>query len=309
MGSIDRESGQTGGRGLAPWANNSLPPSSPSAIPPLEFRGTGEPLVFLHANGYPPECYRPLLELLAKEFRVSAMLQRPLWPGSNPQDFTDWRTLSGDLLNFLERNHSGPVFCVGHSMGGTALVRAALYAPNRFSAIVLLDPVLFPPYIIFFWQVIRSLGCGYRLLPLVATTHNRRRRFNDLERLFDGYRRKPVFRFMNDQTLKAYIKGIACQRENGFYELCYPVEWETRIYMTSLWADMEIWRGLPDLSVPVLIIRGEQSNTFWASTARMVRRKQPRARLAVLADASHLVPLERPVEVQALIHSFLKENA
>ena len=36
-------------------------------IPSIDFGGNGEELVFLHANGYPPECYRPLLTRLAEK--------------------------------------------------------------------------------------------------------------------------------------------------------------------------------------------------------------------------------------------------
>ena len=137
----------------------------------------------------------------------------------------------------------------------------------------------------------------------------RRRQFNDLERLFQGYRHKPVFRYLDDDALRAYVHGIACPRAGGGYQLCYPVEWETRIYITGLWRDMELWRKLPELSVPMLIVRGTHSNTFRASTARRVGKRQPGARLAALELATHLVPLERPIEVHALILSFFKENA
>ena len=37
-------------------------------IPLLDFGGIGAELVFLHANGYPPDCYRPLLSRLAEKY-------------------------------------------------------------------------------------------------------------------------------------------------------------------------------------------------------------------------------------------------
>ena len=76
------------------------------------------------------------------------MVQRPLWPDSRPEDIEDWRPLTDDFLHFLDAHQTAPIACVGHSMGGIALLRAALREPERFKAIVLLDPVLFPPYFI-----------------------------------------------------------------------------------------------------------------------------------------------------------------
>ncbi len=275
--------------------------------PTLDFGGYGAPLYFFHANGYPPACYRPLLTLLAGQNHVTAMVQRPLWPDSQPKDISDWLPLTDDLLRFLETQPAGPVTCIGHSMGGIALLRAALRAPERFRAIVLIDPVLFPPRVIRTWQVVRLLGLSNQLHPLIAATRERRSQFDDLDRLFAGYRRKPVFKYMDDEALRAYVEGIACPAERG-YHLCYSADWEMRIYETGMWRDMDIWRGLPGLQPPTLILRGEETDTFWAETGRLVQRKQPKVQVETVAKSTHLLPLERPREVSKIILSFLEET-
>jgi pimeloyl-ACP methyl ester carboxylesterase len=277
-------------------------------IPSINYGGSGNPLLFLHANGYPPDCYRPLLSKLAQTYHVLGMVQRPLWSESNPEDIEDWRPLTDDLLRYLDSNYSTKVYCVGHSMGGIALLRAALREPDRFSYIVLLDPVLFPPYFIRKWKISFKLGIGELAHPFIKSARNRRQHFNDLERLYNGYRRKSVFRYFDDEALLAYIEGISCKSESGGYQLCYSAEWETRIYVTSVWPDMDIWRALPMLSIPTLILRGEESDTFWERTGKLVQRKQPEVRLAALEKSTHLVPLERPKEVARLISSFISDK-
>ncbi|MFZ5908504.1 MAG: alpha/beta fold hydrolase [Chloroflexota bacterium] len=282
--------------------------SENSQIPLLDYGGEGPELLFLHANGYPPDCYRPLLARLAGDVHVTAMLQRPLWPDSKPEDIRDWTPLTDDLLRYLDAHHPRPLACVGHSMGGIVALRAALREPERFSSLVLLDPVLFPPYFIRFWQVIFALGLGYRLHPLINGAKYRRREFDNLERLYNGYRRKSVFKYFDDDALRAYVEGIACQTDSGGYRLCYSVDWEIRIYITGVWRDMDIWRGLPKLRAPLLIVRGAETDTFWEKTAMLVKRKQPRARVEALEKSTHLLPLEHPNEVHELIRSFLKEQ-
>jgi len=276
-------------------------------IPSLEFEGNGPELVFLHANGYPPECYRPLLSHLAETYHVTAMVQRPLWPDSKPEDIDDWKPLSDDLLRFLDAHQTGPVACVGHSMGGTALLRAALREPERFPSIVLLDPVLFPPYYITIWNLMRILKLGQRVHPLIVGARKRRREFDDLDRLYNGYRRRSVFRYMNEEALRAYVEGIACPREGDGYQLCYSVDWEIRIYLTGIWGDMDIWRSLPNLHVPTLIVQGAETDTFWERTGNLVKRMQPRIRVEALEKSTHLLPLEKPKEVSSLIQSFFEE--
>ena len=276
--------------------------------PFIDFGGTGEELVFLHANGYPPECYRPLLSHLSETYHVVAMLQRPLWPESKPDELDNWFPLTDDFLNFLATHYTDPLACIGHSMGGIALLRAALREPERFEAIIMLDPVLFPPYLSPLWALLHKSGLGYRLHPLVKTAKNRRQEFADLDRLFKGFRRKPIFRYMSDESLNAYIEGITCKDDRGSYQLCYSVDWEMRLYITAVWRDMDIWRGLPKHEVPTLIVRGEETDTFWENTATLVRQKQPQIKVETLDKSTHLVPLERPREVSEIIASFLQEN-
>jgi len=277
------------------------------SIPFLEYGNSGQELIFLHANGYPPDCYLPLFKLLSNNYHILAMRQRPLWAGSDPQELATWHPLTGDFLRFLDERQSEASIVVGHSVGGIVALRAALTHPGRIRALVLIDPVLFPPYVIFSWKVFRALGFGYYVHPLVRTTRQRRREFDDLDRLFQGFRRKPVFRYFGDEELRSYIEGIACPGVHGF-KLCYTSEWEMRIYYTSIWRDMDIWRGLPGLKIPLLIIRGSETDTFWASTARRVQRKIPAVKVVTIPQATHLVPLERPEVVYQAIQEFLQEN-
>jgi len=277
-------------------------------IPAIDFGGTGPHLWFLHANGIPPGCYRALMTHLASRYHVVASVQRPLWEGSDPRSINDWTPLSSDLLQFLEEKHAAPALVVGHSLGAIVTLRAALRHPDRFAAIVLIDPVLFPPRRILQWNLIRLTGRVNRHALIVAA-QNRRQSFDDLDRLFSAYRQRAYFRYMDDDSLWDYIGSIACPAEAGKYRLCYSVAWETRIYATGIGPDFDLWRGLPKLSLPALILRGAETDTFWEDTARRVQRANPAIQVKTIDRATHLVPLERPDETADLIHEFLLSSA
>src|SRR5919112_5570423 len=154
---------------------SKLYPLSP--IPLFDLDGSSPPLHFLHANGYPPECYQPLLELLQTQYHVFGMWLRPLWQAANPNEIHSWKIFSDDLLRFLE-SQSAPVIGVGHSMGAIVTLRAALRNPGKFRALILLDPVLFVPSRLISWRLFYALGLGDRVHPLIRGAKRRRRAFD-----------------------------------------------------------------------------------------------------------------------------------
>ena len=268
--------------------------------------GTGPSLHFLHANGYPPDCYASLLELLKTKYKTHGMLLRPLWDDAEPEEIQSWHPFSDDLLRFLSDRESGSVIGVGHSIGAVVTLRAALRDPGKFRALVLIDPVLFIPLILSMWKITRAVGLGDRTHPLIMGAKKRRRAFDDLKTVFRGYRNRNVFRYMNDESLQAYIEGITKPSANGNYELTFSPEWEVQVYRTAM-QDMDIWRGLPELEIPTLIIRGKETDTFLESAAKLVKRKQPKVKVETLEKTTHLLPLERPKKVFEIMQAFLQE--
>lgn len=232
---------------------------------------------------------------------------RPLWSNSDPKEIEDWIPFSEDLLRLLDEQKLGPVIGMGHSIGAIVALRAALREPGRFRALVLMDPVLFPRYFILEWNAARMLGLGYRFHPLINGAVKRRREFDDLDKVFEGYRRREIFRYFSDENLRVFIAGMTKPKAGGGYELAYSPEWEARIYYTGIWHDWDLWNGLKRLEIPTLIIRGAETDTFWASTARSVQNLNRRIKMVTLEKSTHLLPLERPQEVFEITQAFLKE--
>jgi pimeloyl-ACP methyl ester carboxylesterase len=277
-------------------------------FPSRDFGGVGEPLLFLHANGYPPECYLPLINRLNPRYHVSGLLMRPLWEGSKPGELVDWLPLSNDLNQYIASGPKGDILGVGHSLGAVVTLRSALQAPQNFRALVLLDPVIFPPIIIHGWRLVKYLGLGYALHPLIPVARTRRRFFENLDVINSAYRGKKVFRYINDEYLKIMINGLVKPSPNAGYELAYSPEWETQIYYTGVSTDEDLWQNLPNLKIPTLIIRGAETDTFYPSTAARIKRVRPETQVVTVGRATHLVPLEKPAEVAEIIIDFLERQ-
>ncbi|MGQ0603958.1 MAG: alpha/beta fold hydrolase [Anaerolineales bacterium] len=273
----------------------------PSAI---EFGSSGPLLHFAHANGYPPRAYTPLLELLATRYHVIAQPAQPLWPNSQPNGLHDWTTFADDLIAELSTRADGPVIGVGHSLGGVTTLMAALRQPELFHAIVLIDPVIFIRPFLWLWRVVKALGLGKRLHPLIPGALKRRRVFASAEEMFTRYRRAEVFSRMDDAALRVYVDSLAAPRTDGQVELNYSPEWEVAIYY---FGPPDLWTEMPRLRVPMLLIYGAQSDTFSPRALADMQRALPNADYHRIEDAGHLVPLEKPNEVGQVILTFLNK--
>ena len=152
--------------------------SDPPEIPDsawTEWGGDGPRLVLAHANGFAPGCYRTLINQLRSAFRVASFAARPLWGNAEPAAVGSWLPLAGDLTRLLEARGETAVVGVGHSLGGVLTALAATASPSRFTALVLLDPVVFSGGRAFLWGWVKRLGLGSRS-PLARGARRRRDR-------------------------------------------------------------------------------------------------------------------------------------
>lgn len=288
---------------------------------PLIFGREGKPLHFLHANGYPPESYRTFLSQFTAEYQVAASYLRPLWPDAEYHPFLDWTLFRDDLLAFFDSLAGRPrlprsrwqkeraVIGMGHSIGGTVTLMAALQRKDLFRALVLIEPVLFPPRMSFWLEKLNWLGLLSWIHPLIRRTRRRRKFFDSKQEMFENYRGKAVFSRISDRVLRDYVDGLAAPTGDGRVTLAYPPEWEAQIYNTGGVYDRQVWKRLPELDLPVLVLRGEETTTLSRRSVRLLKDGIPGVRIVELPETGHLAPLERPERVGQEILNFLKAAA
>lgn len=277
----------------------------PAAV--VDFGGDGPALHFAHANGYPPEAYAPLLAALTPRYHVRAGRSRPLRPGANPAGLRTWQPLVDDLLADLEAQGARGWVGVGHSLGAMLTTSVALRRPEMFRALVLIEPVFFSWRLLTAWNLFRRLGLARYVHPLIPGALRRRRVFASAEEMFERYRRAPIFSRIDEAGLRAYVRALARPRADGpGVELAYAPEWEVAIYATG---PLNLWPQLPRLKLPVLIVRGQETDTLRPAAVRRLRRTLPHAVVRDVPHTGHLVPLEAPGVVAGLILEFLEQNA
>ncbi len=274
--------------------------------PPLiELAGeAGAPLLHLApANGFPPKTYLPLMQALGP-YRSFSLPPRALWGDQHPPSaYRDWTADADDLLAGFAAHDLGDAIAIGHSLGGVISLLALLRSPERFKALVVLDPPILTPDLL---GLIKQAWDGGFVdqIPMVISANRRRQAFDSREDAFSRFRGKRVFADWTDEALWLYVQQAIAPRPSGGFGLAWSVAWEAHYFATVY---LDIWDELPRLRglAPILFIRGDDSDTFSREAYHCVRSVLPEADFRLMKGKGHLFPLATPSETAGLIQEWL----
>lgn len=271
----------------------------------IELAGEGgAPLLHLAlANGFPPRVYLPLARQLSG-YHAVCIPPRALWGvQAPPTEYRDWRADADDLLGGFEAHDLREVVAVGHSLGGVVSMLALLKAPERFKALIMLDPPILLPGML---EMIRAAWEHDRVaeIPMVQAARRRRQIFASREDAFERFRSKPLFADWSDESLWLYVQHGLKRAASGQYELVWSTAWEAHYFSTVY---LKIWETLPRLtgSPPALIVRGGASDTLGAGAFKRLQSLAPALDCIEMAGQGHLFPLAAPGETARLIMDWL----
>ena len=270
-----------------------------NSIPFIDFGGEGPILHFAHPNAYPPAGFRQFLEPLTQTHHVVAIEHRPLWPGSQPEEMTDWTIIADDMIRLFDQQGWQQVIGVGHSLGAVATLYAAVSRPDLFAKLVLIEPVFLPPDVL---QMIATNSETNAFNPMVVGALKRRNRWESREAAFTRFRRKSVFARFSDEALWDYVNSATRKGEDGEFELTFPREWEARFYGMP---PQKVWDALPQVTQPTLAIRAEDSETLWPKAWQLWQALQPDATFIEVPDCGHMLTLERPSHIATIVQEYL----
>jgi pimeloyl-ACP methyl ester carboxylesterase len=273
-----------------------------------EYGGSGSIMHVAVANGFPPQTYSPLVQPLTSRYRVISLPPRPLWTDPPPpESVKSWRSLADDLLAGLHQYVLTDVIAIGHSFGGVGSLIAATVEPSRFRGLVLLDPTLFTPSRLRLVAIARRFGLMARY-PLVQGALRRRANFASVDEAYAYWRSKRLFSNWSDETLHLYAESMTHPSPNGSgVELTWSPQWEAHYYSLFM---TETWRYIRKLpkSLPVLVMRGSDSDTFLAPAAEALCAALPQAEYVAIAGHGHLFPQSAPDQTRAAIEGWLAHH-
>ena len=265
-------------------------------------------IIFIHANGFPPNTYENMFNPIREDFNCENYILKPAENDiSSILKLKNWNIFSEKFLDTLKSENK--IIGIGHSIGGNVILRSAIRKPENFSKIILLDPTLFTPITIFFWRISAFLNIQKIVHPWLKTSLNRKMIYNNFEEIFNSYRKKEIFRLINDDNLRIYIKSITTLDKGGRIIINFSNFWEHQIYRTGLFTDMEIWNNLKKLKVPTLILKAKKSTAFSDSAALKIKKMNlSNIKIKTIENSSHLFPLEFPEKTAKEILSYINSN-
>jgi pimeloyl-ACP methyl ester carboxylesterase len=245
-----------------------------------EIEGDGSPVVFVNPGALDCRIWDPQLSAFAARHRVLRYNPRGFRGSSKPEGaFSHLRDLRA-LLDFagIDRAH-----LVGSSFGGSLALDFAAVHPSRVASLVLVAaggpqngfPMPQDLYLAF--------------APIAQAMKESFSKGIDVWLEID--KRMPA-----DPGLRSLLRENALENE-GYWKI------------VPSWVEPlvpPVRERLEDISASTLLIVGERDHPYTLDVALVLEREMPRARRVLLADASHLVHLEKPSAFNDLVLSEIR---
>ncbi|MDA8965310.1 alpha/beta hydrolase [Pseudomonadales bacterium] len=297
----------------------AVPYESPYAMQQTDF-GTGlaswqsyfsqskEVLHFAPANGLPAATYHYFIEQLLADHSVTTLDNRGAWPNAGkPHGHVNWRNHVSDFLAFAEHNYDQPIHYVGHSLGATIGLMAAIQKPNLFKSLVMIDPGTVPRLGGAIYMKVAPNWLKDRL-PLIKSTQARRDVWPDRESFIAYIAKRSTYRGFTRRALYDYAQGGLEESADGL-KLRFSPLWEAHNFKSTAY----VWPYLKSVKVPTLLLRGEHSNLFSQQRYDQLVSRFNNCDTSVLQvqqlnGLGHLAPQEGPEQTAEAIKHWLEAS-
>jgi 3-oxoadipate enol-lactonase len=243
----------------------------------------GNPVLCIHGLGSSTEDWQPQLAALTRSHTVITYDVRGHGKTSKPRGSYSVKQFAEDAAALIEHLEPGPVHVMGISMGGMIALQLAIDFP----------------------QLVRSLVIVNSGPEMVLRTWKQR---------IAIYQRFVIVRLMGMRKMgQVLASALLPKPEHAAQRTTFVERWarnEPRAYLRSLRAliGWSVSDRLSKIRCPTLIVSADQDYTPVAYKEHYTK-LIPGARLAVIPDSRHMLPVERPGEFNRVVVEFLDAGA
>lgn len=241
-------------------------------------------VLLLHSAIADSRMWAPHLDALRAEHRVLA----PDLPGYGSAELEP-----GEISypEFAAAQLESPAAVVGCSFGGKIALELTLDRPELVERLVLIGA---PPLPGTEWSEAAQAGFAEEEEALERGDLDAAAEAN-VRMWIDGPRRAP-------DAVDSGVRDLVREMTLRSFELQLPFEDS----VSARWIDPSPAGRLAEVTVPTLVVVGDEDVVDILETADLLAREIPDARKVVIAGAAHLPGLERPDELNRLLLDFLR---
>jgi len=244
-------------------------------------QGAGEPILFIMGLAYPSDMWYRTRPLLAKTYRTIAIDNRGVARSDMPAGPYPIAVMAEDALKVLDAAGVQSAHVYGISMGGMIAQELTLQHPERVRSLILGCTAAGGPTAVQaepeVGQVIMARGmmtpeeAAQASIPFIYHPDTPRGRIDE-----DLNVRRPWY--AQPSAYIAQLQGI--------------LAWEA-------------YSRLPQISVPTLVIHGENDRLVPVGNGKLIASRIPGAKLVLLSGASHIYPTDQPEAADRAVIEFL----
>jgi len=270
-------------------------------------------ICWLHGNGLNSLAYAPVLKALAMPEPVGTdgysifctdlpghgLSHQPQrhWPHWRSMANAVDQAMSLQLAQHPARRRVG----VGHSLGGIITLLQAHQNPERFEKILLLDPVLLSPSIIFAQKSLQTLRL-WPWAPLPKAVRRRRHQWDSRASMQQNLGHKRFYSRWHPDALTGFVEGGHRVTDRGVDLSCAP-DWEAKIFASY---PTRLVEALQAVSIPVHIVCAADSFSFLLKGAKRAAARNPNISYQQWGQG-HCFPMEQALETASLVRRWVEE--
>ena len=262
----------------------------------------GMPVLFIHGTGAWSEVWRgPMTELAKTGARAIALDLPPFGFSQRPDSPRYSKEDQGRrIVGVLEALHIRQAILVGHSFGGGPTMEAALLAPERVRAMILVDAALSvgtdegsPPEAPL---LLRGFVAAQPLRDGVVATFLTNPLFT--RKLLQGFIDNPAH--ATDEWVRLYQRPLAVANTTAAVGAWLPA-----LLAPADMAASQRPASYRNLKIPLFIIWGERDTITPLDQGQRLAQLAPKAELGVMKNVGHIPQIEDPAAFNELLLAFV----
>ncbi|CAG8630340.1 4791_t:CDS:2, partial [Cetraspora pellucida] len=252
-------------------------------------------LVFAHATGFHKELWNPIIKMLherrhrwnggdmwaldCSNHGDSAVLNQDVLP-----DKFIWSDYARDILQLIDdAKVQKPIIGIGHSVGGSSMLKAEIIRPGTFASILTIEPIVRP-------HILQEF-------KFQDTSVKRRRdRWPDRETAHTSFSTSEFFQSWDSEMLNLYVQYGLYELPSGEVTLkCSKIQ-ELYTFVYDSAEKVSTFHQMSKIQCPTLFVVGDKPS-FDSKDMALHRSSQCQHSELISIDAGHLVPMEKPAQI------------